>query len=508
MAITTHAFRIALTAAALCAASTTADAKPRRVVILDFDGPRTLADTGRSAVVEVLGEQYDIVAAKRWEKARATAAKHTHGPRAWKKAARTSGVDAVIEGWVQDEGRHKLLTIAVREASTGREFDSVSVRMSRKGLSDERLGELRTSLDEVLDWIEGGTDPVTSSLPTVTPRQMIGPKKHDRDHDDIELEGDEPEFDGDEPRRTRTDDEPESDGEAASSREDREDREASPRRQPSPDIAAAEREEQERNDLAVLFGNNADEWPLPKKAKHVPKRTPRFMIGAGGFYGSRNLEFEADGETQPFNAAGKGLSVNAAVYPVPTKKHDGVLSGVGFSLSIFQSAAGVVGGDTEETVGNYQYSHGGWDAAIHYRHSFGLAAIDGEVGYGKENYVLANDYPLEVPDTKYVFFHAGAHVDLQVTERATIGFGAKYLYVTDNGPMSDEDWYGPGVSSGFALDGNFVVPLPAQLYIKGELKYRRITTVLDGAGLITEEEAVLQGFDSFINGTANVGIQF
>ena len=55
-----------------------ADAKPRRVVVLDFDGPRTLADLGRSSVMSLLGDQYDVIATRRWESARAQAA--GHGP--------------------------------------------------------------------------------------------------------------------------------------------------------------------------------------------------------------------------------------------------------------------------------------------------------------------------------------------------------------------------------------------------------------------------------------------
>src|SRR5262245_51473371 len=105
MSITTQAFRLALTTAALCAAATTADARPRRVVILDFDGPRQLADSGRSTVLSVLGEQYDVVATKRWEQARAAAAQQTHGPAQWSRAAKQSGVDAVKIGRASCRGR-------------------------------------------------------------------------------------------------------------------------------------------------------------------------------------------------------------------------------------------------------------------------------------------------------------------------------------------------------------------------------------------------------------------
>jgi hypothetical protein len=63
----------------------TADAKPRRVVVLDFDGPRSLADLGRSAVMSLLGEQYDVVSTKRWESARASST--GHGPQQWQQAS-------------------------------------------------------------------------------------------------------------------------------------------------------------------------------------------------------------------------------------------------------------------------------------------------------------------------------------------------------------------------------------------------------------------------------------
>ena len=51
--------RIAL-ATTLLAAVSTADAKPRTVVILDFDGPRELVDISNAAVREALSD-YDLV---------------------------------------------------------------------------------------------------------------------------------------------------------------------------------------------------------------------------------------------------------------------------------------------------------------------------------------------------------------------------------------------------------------------------------------------------------------
>ena len=132
---TTQAFRIALTSVALCAAGSIADAKPRRVVVAEFDGERSLADSGRTAVVDLIEDEYDLVAPKRWVDARAAATRGAPGPDSWRKASRKLGVDAVIEGWIQNEGRHKMLTLVVSEARTGKQIDTISIKLGAKGLT-------------------------------------------------------------------------------------------------------------------------------------------------------------------------------------------------------------------------------------------------------------------------------------------------------------------------------------------------------------------------------------
>lgn len=497
---TTKALRIALTAAALCAAGTTAaDAKPRRVVILDFDGPRTLADSGRTAVVNLLGEQYDVVATKRWEEARASV-KDVRGPQGWRKAARQSGVDAVIEGWIQDEGRSKLLYVLVRDASTGDEIDKVSVKLGKAGVSSAGTDQLRTQLDEVLEYIEA-TPEVGTKLPPVSARQAR------------ELDGSRQRLDGEAPAGSSLEDDQERRGATGDGRKDRAEDGGVTERKPRPEVAtaAAQRDAQERKDVLEVFGPDAvePEVILGKKAVHVPQPTPRFAISGGGFYGGRSFLPDADSDNvQDYSARSKGLQLHAAAYPFPTTKLDGVLSGVGFSFGLYHSAGSVVGADTDETVGNYAINQHGFEGAIHYRQPLGLVSIDGEVGYGQHNYILASDFPLEVPDTQYSAFHAGARLDLHVTDRASIGFGAKMFYVLDTGDMSSLDWYGPGSASGFALDAGFVVPLPKRLYVRGDLSYRRFSTEFDGAGIITEEETVLGAADATMNGSVNLGIQF
>ena len=497
----TTKLRIAITAAALCGAAVTAEAKPRRVVVLDFDGPRSLADSGRTAVVSLLTEQYDIVTKKKWEDARIRASKGTYGPQTWNKAAKISGIDAVIEGWVQDEGRHKVLNLVVREASTGREFDTLTFKLSKSGLSGDALGLVRSGLDDVLDYIEPGLDPSPNRLPEIDPNKIPLQSKKKKKPVDVEAE-DEEETERPAKRTKQGADVDEEEIEIEKpSKADREEREEK--------VAALPVNEDRRdaNDLIDLLGTKTDEWPLPKKPNHVPQPTPKFQIGGGGYYRSRSISFESEDPQDMLGVGTKGLSLSATAYPFPIKKVDGGLSGIGFSVNLYKAPASTITVQGDDFVADYKIDSGGWDAAVHYRHPLGeMVNIDGHVGYGQDYFNLEQDIELDVPDTNYKYFWGGINLDLNITERATVGFGAKYLYLTDNGQMSELDWYGPGSASGFALNGNFVVPLPARLYVRGEIDYRRITTEFDAPDLSAEEAR--SASDGTVGGTVHVGIQF
>lgn len=520
---TTQAFRFALTAlipGALCLVASTADAKPRRVVVAEFDGERTLADSGRTAVVDLIEDEYDLVAPKRWIDARAAATRGAPGPDSWRKASRQLGVDAVIEGWIQNEGRHKMLTLVVSEARTGKQIDTISIKLGAKGLTTANSRTLAKELDELLAWVEGGSDGNPNPLPPFEKKRGdLGPtEKPERGERTKRVSDDEAGEDEDEPRPTKrsrrtVDDEP-SEGEDT---DDEVDEVKPPKKKPATEVAVADDPEKRDNALLTeFFPEDSKEHKIVTgpKVKHVPKATPRFRVGAGGHYKSRSLIISAEnpeGVTQYAGVGNKGLEVNAAVYPFPIKKQDGILSGVGFSFDLGRSAGSVVTfADPDGNVGDYVINHNGWSAGVHYRAPLGdVLAIDGEIGYGQSNYLIV-DAPdtFEVPDTGYSYLSAGAHLDLAITERASVGLGGKYLYVLDTGDLSSTEWYGPGQSSGFGIDGNFIIPLPANLYVRGELAYSRIKTSFDGVGVITEDEAVSEAVDSTVGGSLNVGIHF
>ncbi|HEX4419419.1 MAG TPA: hypothetical protein VH165_16015 [Kofleriaceae bacterium] len=520
MSITTKAFRFALTAAALCGAAATANAKPKRVVILDFDGPRQLADAGRSSVLSILGEEYEVVPTKRWEAAKSAAAKRSHGPEQWARAAKESGIGAIVEGVIQEEGRRKILTITVREADNGKEFDPIDVRMDAKaGISAENTRQLQTNLDQLLYWIDTGHNetpavyaPVSSTgigssrssaddTAEVTIRP--NPSNHHRVVVDDDAQGEEvapPKH----VRRARTEEVEQGD-----------DSTTAPAHEAKPPVTATATDPDEPvHDISVLFPANAKEQvQLNPLVNHVPQPTPRFMIDTGLYMGSRNLTFEGDADSnlQQFNGvSSKGFQVNVAAYPFPLKKIDGVMSGVGFTGSMHHSVASSVDFDDTDEVDNYVINQNGWELGVHYRTPINdMVTIDGGAFYGNQTYqILDASQDFEIPDTKYSYLGASAHLDLNITDRATIGFGARYFTVLDTGDLSSTDWFGPTDASGIGLEATFTIPLPSSLYIRGQLSYQHISLEMSGGGIITDQENVTDGSDSMIMGNVNLGIAF
>ena len=519
MSLTTHAFRFALAAATLASFAGMADAKPRRLVILDFDGPRGLADTGREEVVQLLGESYDVVAKKRWEDARAKASRKTAGPTTWKNAAKNSGVDAVIEGYISDDGRHKQLTVQVREAATGNEIDNVTIRLGQKGLSTDNRQKLSDELNGILQWIEGAPEPLSDSLKSVDTRKLVGAK--DRSEDDFRsnfgdegskkkasrYEATEDEDIEEAPRkkkRTATAEDIEIEGEAPKASKASEKEVA----------AAADIQTKENQDLVTLFGATSTEGQIADaKASHVPEPTKRFRIGAGFYYGSRSFNVLAENQEGPQQYSGvpsKGLELNAAVYPFPRDKYDSGLNGLGFTAGISKSAGSWVTFDDGEAVGEYAISQSAYNVGIHYRHNLAsLIAIDGGATYGHSIYKFP-DVPeaFETPDTDYSYFGLGAKLDLNIANKASVGFGGRFMYILDTGDATSEEFFGPGRASGYGLDADFVIPLPKDLFVRGAIAYDKYTIEYDGVGVITDEEGVYESNDSTVNGSLNVGITF
>ena len=535
--------------AAIAATATSADAKPRRIVVVDFDGlPRPLADNGRASVMTQLGDLYDIVNTKKWEAAKAEVS--GRGQLQWRQAAKKSGVDAVIEGWVNSEGRHHTLTVQVKDATTGIEIDSVSVNMGDKGLSDAATKSLMKSLDDILNWIDGDatSSDVHSQLPpaekpTLTSHKFYPSHDEDADEDDgpdtaHRASGRYGRSHRDEYRRHDDDDRDRGDrdrGDRDRGDRDRGDRDRSDRSDNDRDRDRSDRDKpgltrtaqvdatpaaKTGDDLMPFFGPDSKEIEIVSQSgpPKVVKPAPKFLIEGGGFVKSRGMTFAHDPPdsqmgTPDYPAQGlAGIALGAAVYPMPTEKLSNDPSGIGFSFHLQKSVGSLFSAYDPDanTYGDYTIDHTAYEGAIHYRIPTDYLVADADIGYGSFAYTIANDPygGIQIPDVNYTYITLGGTLDLKATDRTRVGFGGHYMYLLDAGDVSTEESYGAGAASGLDLEAHFQIPISDALFVRGQLDYRRVSMDFEGSGNVSSMLEIGNIVDSTIGGSLELGVQF
>ena len=556
---------------ATAALATAADAKPRKVVVVDFDGlPRNLADTGRSNVMSLLGNEYDLVPTKKWESARANAS--GRGPAQWQQAAKTSGVDAVIEGWINTEGRHHTLTVQVKDALTGNDIDSVSVQIGDKGLSTETAKSLTTQLDDILTWIDADAtaDDVGQNLREVNKKSAIDAHRFrhidDDFTDDDKDKGKDKDADRDDDRRSshrrstrgkslhhiRNEDDdtyrddrdshrrPDRDDSRRSSRDDGDDNRRSSDRdrdRDRDDDGDVKRSDKDRagapslkavatadpidtkntNDLQTFFPVDSQENAViaASKAPKVMTPTPKYFLEGGAFISSRGMSFthnppDSVQQAPDYPAQGlAGLSIQGSIYPYPVNKLDFDPSGIGFSFGIQKSVGSLLSAydPAQNTYGDYVIDNTAWNGAIHYRMPFDMLVADADISYGKFGYAIQG-LGTNIPDVDYSYLSLGGTVDLKVTDRTRAGFGAHYMYLLDAGDVSDETWYGSGSASGLDLEAHFQIPISDMLFVRAMLDYRRVSMDFEQSGDVSSALEIGNITDSTIGGQALLGVQF
>ena len=273
--------------------------------------------------------------------------------------------------------------------------------------------------------------------------------------------------------------------------------------------------------IASLESPRASEEPaqplidtgVATQVTRVPRATSRFLVSAGVFLQSRGIEFDydadADGGPPSYPESGlQGFAAAVVVYPLPIDKYDGKPSGVGFAAKVAKSVGATLVASDDTGTGEYEIDHSAYDFAVRYRYPIDRFAVAGEVSYGNWSHSVI-DLPesIAIPDTSYNYLAAGAHVDVYPSERASIGFGARYLHITSSGGVSGEDWYGAGEGSGFEIDGDVTIPLPRNLFARGGVEWRKFTLDFEGSGELSWYWGVGTMRDASLTGSLALGVE-
>jgi hypothetical protein len=196
---------------------------------------------------------------------------------------------------------------------------------------------------------------------------------------------------------------------------------------------------------------------------------------------------------------------------MPLQKVDGRASGLGFSLDVQKSVASTMS-INDRATGEYrecEIDQTAWQLGVHYRWPIDFVTVGIEGNFGASGHKIV-DVPedLGFPDTAFSYMGGGAHVELAVTERSTVGFNARYMYLLSAGNITDEAAYGSGKAYGLSLGGEFKIPLPSSLFLRGAVDYTRFKIDFEGSGELTTQMGVFSATDGSITGSADIGVAF
>lgn len=455
--------------AALVAASGSADAGAGRVVVLGFEGPSAVADDTRTEVVNLVARDHDVVSPKRWVKARRSAEEKDVGPRAWARAAREAGVDAVIEGAVHGGRGRWVLTLAAREAKSGNEIDTIEVPLGKDGMSRDAKARLREELTDLLDWVDGSGEAA-------------------RGLDDESLEG----------------------GEDLQDLEEEVEEE-----KPQPKKAVRGK------DLVALFQEDDDEEeaPAPIATAPAPARTGtparKLELIAGGYVLSRTMDF-IGGESLPGGYPGRmarGLRIAAAVFPSSRANDRGRMSGFGVAAGVSRSVGSYVDVDHDGEILDLPVTQTRWSVAARYRRVSGGTTLEASLGYGGLSHFVDDvpeeaDEDFDLIDGEYQEIEAGGRVELAIGPSARLAFGLTYLYPTDAGAITAPELLGNGTAWGIEGSAELQIALGRSLYLAAGADYRRMSLSFDGDGDMMSTFDVDGVLDTYTGAHLGAGSRF
>jgi len=129
-----------------------ANAAPKRVAVLSFEGPS--AAKIRGELIKLVQKKHRITSLESWNKTAKTLSATKITPANVKKVARKLGVDAVIEATVIKRRDGFRVRLRLREGTTGRAFDELSLTTTGMRFDKASLRDIRDELIDVISTLD------------------------------------------------------------------------------------------------------------------------------------------------------------------------------------------------------------------------------------------------------------------------------------------------------------------------------------------------------------------
>jgi TolB-like protein len=460
-------------------------AKKKKVVVLDFKGPK--AAPIQKKVVAALKKSATVI-----NQAKFTAAsKKVKGFKAnaagVSKVAKKLKAHAVVSGKVSKKKKKYKLTIQVREGRSGDYVgDDIVVTMKAGKLTAAQEKKIARELKAAIEDLPSPGKPVAEEEEEEPVAEEDGGGGGGGGGGEEEAA---PKEDEDEVRVAGADD-----GEKEEPAAEEEDKGA------GDDEEKDDKEDKEEEDKDKDDDDDDDEKSVSKSAKlssaqqaDMDARGRAVDVSAGLSFQSRALTFAHDGDLvntpQGYDGAMvPGLYVLGEVYPMALvdKKTTGFTRHIGLTfmidkvLLIKSKPAGM---DVDLPTSQTRFGIG-----LVYRWNFGTTPTSPtlKIGakYNKLSFTIdesaAPTAMVEIPDVSYTYIDPGVAFRYPITEKIAANAEAHYLIVSKAGQISEATQYGASKVSGFDVDLGGEYKLSSSLLVRAGFRLSKISLKFSG----------------------------
>ena len=502
-------------------------AQSKHVLVQSFSGPG--AAGARKAVVDTVKGKHDIVATRRWQKARKKLRVRKDTAKSLRALAREVNVDVIVDGVMAKKGARWELRLEVREGKSAKtKRVSIPLRSPRIDAAGRR--SMRQRLLPVID----GMRPVGREAarperderaePKETARERRARLRQERDErrrreaEGAERADEDDEFDDDSGLDGEFEDDDteefEDDDEFVDAQDDEEDEdvefEDGERDTPEDDgeEPAARVTDDEEDPL-----DEGDQDDAPSSA---PGERSLGRVSGGLSFMARRMSFTYtqglmdipggyDGNPVP------GAYLRAELYPLSALPNLGIEGYVDRVLTLKSQLAS---GGAEFTTTQMRFG-----AGLAYRIPFGDSprptALTLRGGYHQLSFSIDTmGTPIDLPDVTYSMASAGASLSVPLGSRLALVAGGNYLHILGTGAMELPANYGGGTVIG--LDAEVALELMAtrHVIVRAGGQFLRMAYDFDGTGMKTTnrdadpDQDVGGALDVYFGGFVTAGYVF
>ena len=470
----------------LCAGAPAAEAAKKRVVVLDFSGPR--AGKFQPAVVKGLRKVATVIPQRRFTAAAKKVKRFKANAEGVSKVARRLDAHGVLTGKVTRKRGRYTLTISIREGQSG-EFVAEEIVVTTKRPKLTRAQERK---------IERELRAIVRGLPSP-----------DAEPEEEELEEEAPE----ETPVAEEEPEEEEPTRTASAEEGGEDRDG---KDEGGDGDDDDDDEEVSGSVKLSAAQQAD----------LDARGRAIDLTAGLSVVSRSLTFDFEpGQAQTpqgyDGAMVPGLYVNGELYPMAlvNKSSTGFMRNIGLT-AVLDKVLLIKSKPLDMDV-DLPTSQTRFGVGLVYRWNFGSSptspTLKLSARYNKLSFTVdetaAPDAMVTLPDVSYAYIDPGVGLRFPVSEKIAAFGEARYLVVSGAGPISDPEQYGGTSASGLDLELGGEYKLGSTLAIRAGFRLLRIGMTFDGTGTLADRNGdmtqdVQSATDQYLGFHASAGWLF